>query len=367
MRKDSESPVVTKAARARDGLGALRHVLRRFTTPLLPDDYTQLVNPLWSVRELRGQIVSASRATEDTINLVIRPGWGVPVDFEAGQYIGIGVQIDGRYVWRSYSLTCSPRPAGDLLSITVRAVERGKLSNHLVGSAHPGMLVRIGAPAGDFHLTDPIPEKLLFITAGTGITPVISMLRTLADRSQFGDVTLIHSVRTEEDLLFADVIEKFRGDYPGFTAIVRITGRQGRLTPEAVGELVPDVAERTAYACGPNEMLDALEAWWAGLDTEEELRTERFTLDRSSEATGGEITFGHRGTCHADGATTLLEAAESVGIQLTFGCRMGICQTCVRPLTGGHVHDLRTGDIHGPGERIRTCVCVAAGDVAIDV
>ncbi|APT84200.1 ferredoxin reductase [Corynebacterium aquilae] len=350
---------------ARPKLSGIRTVLRRFTTPLLPDDYTQLVNPLWSARELRGQIVHVTRATEDTVTLIIKPGWGVPVEFHAGQYIGIGVPINGRYTWRSYSLTCAPKPTSRTLEVTVRAVEKGKLSNHLVGTATPGMTVRLAAPAGDFHLPHPLPDKLLFITAGTGITPVISMLRSIEEHlgTTATDAVLVHSVRHREDLLFADDLRRMSSR--GLTVHLRVTSEDGRVTLEQAEAMVPDYAQRDIYACGPSDMLNTLEQW--AKDRGVDLHTERFTLDRASDATGGNITFGTRGSVAADGATTILEAGESAGVQLPFGCRMGICQTCVRELTDGYVTDLRTSEVKGPGERIRTCVCVANGDVDIDV
>lgn len=342
-----------------DGLASFRSVLRRFTTPLLPDDYTMLVNPLWSKRELRGKIESVERFPDDTIHMAIRPGWGVPVDFKAGQYIGIGLRVDGRFTWRSYSLTNSPTTEDGLFSITIRAVEKGKLSNHLIGTARPGITVRLAAPAGDFHLTDPLPKKLLFVTAGSGVTPVIAMLRQLGERAEETDIKVVHSVRELDDLIFADVLDDF-------DAHIQVTSEEGRVSPTVLKELVPDVGDRVIYACGPATMLDELETWAeeAGV----EIRVERFTLERVSDAEGGTITFGKRGIqATVDGATTILEAGEQVGVQMPFGCRMGICQTCVRELTDGHVHDLRTGDTREPGTRIRTCVCVAAGDITIDV
>ncbi|RNE48743.1 ferredoxin reductase [Corynebacterium alimapuense] len=342
-----------------DGLAGFRGVLRRFTTPLLPDDYTSLVNPLWSSRELRGKIESVERFPDDTIHLVIRPGWGVPVSFEAGQYIGIGLRVDGRFTWRSYSLTNAPDTRDGLFSITVRAVEKGKLSTHLVGTAKSGINVRLAAPAGDFHLTDPLPAKVLFVSAGSGVTPVIAMLRSLKGRENDCDIKVVHSVRKSEDVIFGEVLEDFG-------AHIQVTSESGRVSPEVLEELVPDFQERVIYACGPATMLDELESW--AQESDVEIRVERFTIDRVSEAAGGTITFGTRGVqASVDGATTILEAGEQAGVQMPFGCRMGICQTCVRGLSAGHVHDLRTGDIHEPGTRIRTCVCVAAGDVTIDV
>lgn len=341
-----------------DGLASVRGILRRFTTPLLPDDYTMLVNPLWSRRELRGKIVSVERFPDDTIHLAIRPGWGVPVDFQAGQYIGIGLRVDGRYTWRSYSLTNTPDTSDGLFSITIRAVEKGKLSNHLIGTARPGINVRLAAPAGDFYLTDPLPEKLLFVTAGSGVTPVIAMLRSLEEKRQSTDIKVVHSVRHADDVIFGDVL----ADYD---AHIQVTSEQGRVSPAVLEELVPDYAERVVYACGPATMLDELETWAS--DNDMEIRVERFTLDRASDAKGGTITFARANVeTTADGATTILEAGEQAGVQMPFGCRMGICQTCVRELVDGHVHDLRTGDTKEPGSRIRTCVGVAAGDVVID-
>ncbi|MBZ8176886.1 2Fe-2S iron-sulfur cluster binding domain-containing protein [Corynebacterium poyangense] len=351
------------SAKTRDGLAHVRGVLRRFTSPLLPDDYTQLLNPLWSKRELRGQIISVDRGHADTVHLVIKPGWGVPVDFHAGQYIGIGVPVNGRFVWRSYSLTSSPETAKGLFAITVRAVERGKLSNHLVNSVRPGQAIRLAAPAGDFHLSDPLPAKIAFITAGSGVTPVVSMLRTIKDRGLHSDVVIVHSAHSAEDVLFEDVLHDWG-------ATIHITGEQGRLSPESIHDLIPDLTERVIYACGPEQMLVDLENWAKAEGVE--IRTEHFTLNRESDAEGGEITFlkggaEECGSIKVDGATTLLEAGESAGVQMPFGCRMGICQTCVRQVHEGTVRNLRTGEHHGAGERIRTCVCVAAGDVSIDV
>lgn len=345
-----------------DGLAGVRKALTAWTTPLLPDDYTALLNPLWSTRELRGEIVNVTRHNDDTISLDIRPGWAVPVDFAAGQYIGIGVQVNGRFVWRSYSLT---NMAGHdaIFSITVKAQQGGRLSEHLVDTAKPGLQIRIARPAGDFHLPATLPKKLLFIAAGTGITPIVAMIRTLRRISPNHDAVLIYSARTKDDALF---IEELRG-VPGLTCHLRITSEAGRITPEGISELVPDYAERAPFACGPSEMLAALERWWAmGVDKPHELRTERFSLDRTSDAEGGLITFGAKGQRQADGATTILEAAEAEGIQLPFGCRMGICHTCVQTIKDGAAHNLTTGEVHETGERIRTCVCVARGALTMD-
>ncbi|WP_295623842.1 ferredoxin reductase [uncultured Corynebacterium sp.] len=339
----------------------LRGAFRHLSTPLLPDDYTRLVNPLWSKRELRGQIERVSRPADDVVELVIKPGWGVPADFRAGQYIGIGVRVDGRLVWRSYSLTNAPHSADGMLTVTVKAQDQGRISQHLVTSITPGTVVRLAAPAGDFHLPEPPPEKLLFVTAGSGITPVMSMLRDLETRGGLPDVVHLHSVHDRASLLFDDELDRLRAEQPGYALTVRETGVEGRLTVDEIKQMVTDVADRAVYACGPSKMLDELEAELPNV------RTERFTLDRgNTEAQGGVVSFPGRGEIEVDGATTILEAGEKAGIQLPYGCRMGICATCVQQLADGTARDLRSGETHEAGERIRTCVCVPAGDVEIE-
>ncbi|WP_236684283.1 ferredoxin reductase [Corynebacterium epidermidicanis] len=346
----------------------MRRILKNWTTPLLPDDYSALINPLWSTRELRGVIRQITPAAEGSILIDIEPGWGVPVHFEAGQYIGIGVSVEGRYVWRSYSIVTAPTRRAKNFQICVRAVADGQLSNHLQDNARPGEAIRLAAPAGDFYLTDPIPHKLLFVTAGSGLTPVISMLRMLDDRRQLSDAVLIHSVRAKEELIFAEELDRLQEANPGLRVDIRVTSVDGRITIPQLEEMVPDFADRAPYACGPAQLLNELSAWWAtGVDKPYALRTEHFTLDRASDARGGTVTFGNRGSVIADGATTILEAAESAGIRLPSGCRMGICQTCVQSLKEGHAHNLRTGETHEPGSRVRVCCTVANGDVTLDI
>src|SRR5687767_16037427 len=94
----------------------------RLTTPLHPDDYLSLINPLWSSRELRGRVEEVVPETDDAATLVIRPGWGWRYNHSPGQYVGIGVQVEGRFQWRSYSISSEPQRKGRTISITVRAM-----------------------------------------------------------------------------------------------------------------------------------------------------------------------------------------------------------------------------------------------------
>ena len=187
------------AARVPEPRGA-RTFLNRLTHPLRMDDYSSLIYPLWSSRELRGEIVSVRREADDAVTLVIKPGWGATPEYRPGQYLGIGVLLNGRWTWRSYSLTSAPTTGRGEYSVTVKALPEGLLSNHIVGTVEPGTIVRLQAPAGDFHLPSPTPDKLMFVSAGSGITPVMGMLRS--HLHELTDVVVVHSARTPEAAVF---------------------------------------------------------------------------------------------------------------------------------------------------------------------
>nr|WP_090342080.1 ferredoxin reductase [Mycolicibacterium malmesburyense]CRL72429.1 ferredoxin [Mycolicibacterium malmesburyense] len=350
------------------GLRALRTIVGRVTTPLLPDDYLKLANPLWSARELRGRVLDVRRETEDSATLVIKPGWGFTFDYQPGQYIGIGVQIDGRFRWRSYSLTSAPSRTTRTITITVKAMPEGFLSTHLVDGLAPGTIVRLAAPQGNFVMPDPAPAKVLFLTGGSGITPVMSMLRTLARRDQITDIVHLHSAPMESDVLFAAELAELARAHDGYRLRVRATRTAGRLDLAGLDDEVPDWRERQAWACGPEGMLDAAQRSWSAAGLAERLHLERFAVSKTAvHGQGGTVEFARSGkTVEVDAATPLMEAGEEAGIRMPFGCRMGICQSCVVGLVEGHVRDLRTGVEHEPGSRVQTCVSAASGDCVLD-
>ena len=198
----------------------VRRVVARMTTPLLPDDYLHMVNPLWSARELRGKVVEVIPETRDAATLVIKPGWGWNINYQPGQYVGIGVHIDGKWHWRSYSVSSTPEGngrngRGRQLAITVKAMPEGFLSEHLVRGLDAGTIVRLALPQGEFVLPDPPPPKILFWTGGSGITPVMSMLRTLHRRHTMPDVVHIHSSPSIDSAIFREERLALADQHPG--------------------------------------------------------------------------------------------------------------------------------------------------------
>jgi stearoyl-CoA 9-desaturase NADPH oxidoreductase len=354
---------------AKSWVNVPRGLAARATTPLLPDDYLKMLNPLWSARELRGLIVDVHPETADSATVTIKPGWGFSAKYQPGQYVGIGLRIDGRWHWRSYSLTSIPQRDKKNITITVKATPEGFLSTHLVNGVKPGTIVRLAAPKGDFALPDPPPGKILFITAGSGITPVMAMLRTLHSRGHDADIVHIHSAPSADAVIFHDELRELESGRPGYRLHLQLTESQGHLELDELGDIVADWQDRPTWVCGPSALLDGAEEVWKNADRSEQLHLERFTIaatDKGGE--GGTVTFAISDkSVEIDGATSILEAGEKVGVQMPFGCRMGICQTCVLPLESGHVRDVRSGTEHREGDRIQTCISTASGDCTIKI
>jgi ferredoxin-NADP reductase len=343
--------------------------VRSLFSPLLPDDYLELINPLWSTRELRGRIERIEAETENAVTVLIKPGY----DWEGhdpGQYLRIGVVVDGVHHWRAYSLTSDPDRPDGCISITPKLVEEGKVSPHLVGQATPGQIVRLGGVEGTFTLPDPVPEKLLFISAGSGITPIMSMLRHLDHEDEIRDAVHLHSARTEDDVIFRSQLEDLDSRHEGYRLTLRKTGEEGRIAPRDLDDLCPDWRDREVFLSGPGEMLDAMKTHFEEHGDVDRLRMERFQPvigGEPGEGEGGEIKFLESDIeAESDGSQPILVAGEEAGATLPFGCRMGICHTCVGKLCKGELRDLRTGKVHGTeGEMVRTCVNAPEGPVEI--
>jgi ferredoxin-NADP reductase len=340
---------------------------KALTTPLLPDDYIELMNPMWTTRELRGTIEDIRPETGDASTIVIRPSsrW---LGHWPGQYLRIGVEVNGRRHWRAYSLTSDPGHPDNLISITIKHVAEGKLSPYFTREAEVGSMVYLGGVEGEFRLPYPRPDKLLFISAGSGVTPIWAMVRNLTDAKHF------HSCHDADDFIFGKHLRKLHEGNEGYHLHEHHTGSDERIKPGDLDELFPDWKERETFLSGPPEMLEAMKDRW-----EEDGDPDRLHLERFQPVIGGEGTkdAGEGGTVRfrvteiegeSDGKTPILECGENAGAKLPFGCRMGICHTCVGKLAEGKVRDLRTGEVHGDeGQMIRTCVNAPEGHVEIEL
>ena len=317
----------------------MRRLAESVTTPLVPADFLDLFAPLRAGADLRGRIEQVIPETRDAATLVIRPGadWAGHLP---GQYLRIGIDVDGVRQWRAYSLTHGPRRDGRI-SITVKAVPDGLVSHHLVHRTRPGTMVHLEQAAGEFVLP-PDGGQFLFVTAGSGITPVIGMLRNLfpstdegvlrPTRSAHHDVVVVHVAPSRPDSIFLRDLEAL--DRAGAIRLVpRYDDVHGVLDVEELPSLVPDLVDRRTLACGPGGLLDALGHFYD--DKGLELVTEQFRTARVEPGEGGTVTFADGRSVTGDGATPILDAAEESGVLMPSGCRMGICYGCVLPMKEG--------------------------------
>jgi ferredoxin-NADP reductase len=353
----------------------LLNVAGRLTTPLLPDDYLGYLNPLWSRREPRARVQAVVPETADSATLWLRTGPGWPAH-TPGQYVRMGVDIDGVRHWRTYSLTSVPGRRDGRIAICVKATPDGFVSRHLVRDTAPGDIVRLAPPAGEYVLPARLPERLTFVTAGSGVTPVMGMLRALDAAGRMPEIDHVHLAPRRDDVIFGAELRRLAARHGGrYRLHEHHDDRDGLFAVADLDVRVPGAAAVPTWACGPAPLLDALADHFAAAGAPELLTVERFrpVLPAAGAAgEGGTVTFTRSNvTVDADGATPLLVAGEEAGALLPSGCRMGICRSCVGRLTSGHVRDLRTGDLVAADptepDLIQTCVSAAAGPVEIDL
>lgn len=328
-------------------------------TPLLPGDYLDVFAPLHG-SSLRARILAVRSETADAVTVVLQPGRGwtghVP-----GQFVRLGVDVDGVRHWRSYSITS--RPDEGHISITVRV--QGTVSRQLALSAR-GTIVELQQATGEFGMPAAPPSKTLFITAGSGITPVMGLLRAVP----LPDVVVVHSARTARAVIFGDELRTMAA-----TGRLRLmehhTADAPRLRPADLPTLVPDISERSAWVSGPNAMIDAVEQFYAEQGWPSPT-IERFRPQIANVGQGGSVEFTRSGTiANAPGDTALLDVGETAGVLMPSGCRMGICYGCVLPLAAGSVRDLRDGAMttagHDEPVLIQTCINAAAGPCSLNI
>ena len=350
----------------------------RFAYPLRTSHYLELVNPLWAGHALKARVVKVWDETKDARTLTLKPGinWR---SFRAGQHIRIGVPFNGINYTRTYTMSSPPERNDGCFTITVKAIAGGRISKHLVRNVKVGDFLPIGLPQGDFYLPDSRPVKPLFITAGSGITPAMSMLESMIAKDRLCDTVHIHYAPHEFDAIFEKRLKNIAKEHSLYKLNQVFTHEYGEhkqskgyFHAEQLEKLCPDWRERETYACGPQPLIEAMEEHYALEDMTRHLHIERFSAHLAQipkEAVGGRVVFAQSGIeVQADASTALLRVAEDNGMNPPHGCRMGICHTCNTTLLSGCVRDLRTGKLlNEVGSLVQTCVCAAAGDCELDL
>ncbi len=359
-------------------LNRLTTITDMFAYPLKTSHYVELVNPLWATHQLQAQVVDVWDETKDARTITLRAGanWRL---HRAGQHVRVGITVDGRQYTRTYTISSPPERNDGCFTITVKVIDGGRISRHIVRNLKVGDYIPVGLPQGDFYLPDASPIQPLFITAGSGITPAMSMLRSLIAQQRLPDSVHIHYAPNEFDVIFGKELRQMDAKqkyYHLHEIHTREFGDEkltkGYFSVEQLNSLCPDWQDRDCYACGPASLLASLEKTWQAAGLSHKLHIERFLAEFAplpKDAVGGKVRFAKSGIeVDADSETNLLRVAEDAGMNPSHGCRMGICHTCNTTLKSGCVRDLRTGELlNEVGSIVQVCVCAASGDCELDL
>jgi len=330
------------------------------------DRLAGLVNPRWSFSESRATVVRIVDEAPDVKSLWLKPNARFG-GFRPGQHVLLEIEIRGVRQGRCFSLSHAPRRDG-LLRVTIKRKADGRVS----GAAHAlraGEVVRISRAQGDFAARIP-GSKLLMVCAGSGITPMVSLLHGLAATDPARDVVLVQAFRDVADALFADELRDLQARLPRLRVLGRITSAHGRLQAAELPALVADWDERETLLCGPDGYMQGLETMIADGARGATLQVESFgrraaEIDPDAERHRVSLKNDERMFTVSAGAS-LLEGAEAAGLQPRFGCRRGICRTCSCRKVSGTVRNLLTGQLSGPGEELIQ-LCVSTPQSALEL
>jgi stearoyl-CoA 9-desaturase NADPH oxidoreductase len=328
------------------------------TGPHGVDRYTELVTPTWTLGEARAKVVAVRRQTPRSVTLTMEPNRAF-AGFRAGQHINLTVEIDGRRRTRPYSPASAE--GAPFIELTVGRHDGGLVSNYLYERARPGMVVGLDSVGGDFVLPDVRPRRILFVSGGSGITPVMSMLRTMRAEGSDREIGFIHYARGAEEACYRDELDAMPNvtvlhGYTRSTGGADLDGHFGR------GHLAAAMPEPDAvYVCGPPTLVAAVREHCPNTISESFVPP---VFNVSAQASGGRIAFTDSGVELTDDGRPLLEQAEAAGLTPESGCRMGICHSCTRRKTSGVVKNLTTGVMSSTEEEdVQICVSVPVGDV----
>jgi stearoyl-CoA 9-desaturase NADPH oxidoreductase len=332
-------------------------LLELLTGPHGVDRYTELVDATWTQADARAKVIAVRRQTPRSVTLTLQPNRAF-TGFRGGQHINLTVEIDGRRRTRPYSPASAE--GAPYIELTIGRHDGGLVSTYLCDRARPGMVVGLDSVGGDFTLPDTRPRRTLFVSGGSGITPVMSMLRTMRIEGSDREIAFIHYARRAQEACYAEELAAMSGVrvLHGYTR-----GGEGDLTGYFdAAHLAAAMPEPDAvFVCGPPALVEAVREHCP------DMKSESFVppvFTAPAESSGGRIAFTDSGVELTDDGRPLLEQAEAAGLTPESGCRMGICHSCTRRKTSGVVKNLTTGVMSSTeAEDVQICVSVPVGDV----
>jgi stearoyl-CoA 9-desaturase NADPH oxidoreductase len=347
------------------------------------DRYLELIRPDATVHDARARVLDVSRQTDRSVTLQLRPNAAWP-GFRSGQFVRVGVELDGVRRTRTYSPASSEHAPDGRLELTITTHRNGQVSEHLRSRTKPGDVLHLGAPQGAFVLPGQLPDKLVLVSGGSGITPVISMLRTLCDQGHAGRVAFLHYARTEADWLYEHEVRALAARHSNVRVAYVATrapaagpealeaDARARVSAQALTELAGPIAGALIAVCGPPPLIDAVRRIGACAgESPPTVIAETFTpptLAVTGAAAKGTLRFLHSGRSVGITPGTLLEQVEAAGLAPEYGCRMGICHTCVCRKAAGAVRNVLTGAVSAEeDEDIQLCISIPETDVALEL
>jgi ferredoxin-NADP reductase len=368
-----EVTVTTVLRPARTAFRSPLALLQALATPHGVDRYLELVNPALTVRELRAKITDVRQATPESLAITLRPTrqWQ---GFVAGQFVELALDIDGVRQRRCYSPCSSQYRDDGQFELTIKAHPNGLVSQHLYAAAQVGTVVGLSQAQGGFCLPDARPERVVLISGGSGITPVLAMLRTLCDEDYRGEVVFVHYTTGQHTLVHAGELARLAAKHSNVRIVRAFTGTtagdlSGRFTPAHLHAVAPWFAGAQTYLCGPPGLMDSVRQCYSAVGAVSRLHTEEFTAPVSRARTGeaeGAVSFTESRITAPNDGSSLLQQAEAAGLTPAYGCRMGICFTCTTVKTNGCTRNLLTGELEtDPDTEIQLCISAPVGDVAI--
>lgn len=339
------------------------------------DPLLEKLNPMWVRQYVPARIKSVTDETADTKTFLLEPAsrW---TGFEAGQHVNIGVDIDGVRRNRTFSLSSSPRQwdSDGTVTLTIKRLPGGLVTNWMHDDLQAGDVIGLGEAFGEFRVPAD-QEPALYIAGGSGITPVLSQLETLAASNYSAPVTLLYFVRTQADIIGARKLYDLRQSWPALTLEIVATNESA--TPQFLSNAhldgVAGIEERRCYLCGPQGLMDlAQELLGQRNIRQDRVHSTFFSVPKAALASddlGGEVTFSRSNAgVTSEGDAPLLEIAEAANLSPRYGCRMGICHQCSCKKASGTVVNRLTGQASGPGEEtIQLCISVPQGPVTIEL
>lgn len=360
-------------------MGFIRRVLgsravRSLTSPHSIDHYLEHLHPLLTVDAVRGRVVEVIHETGDASTVVIRPN-GAWRGFVPGQHVQFGVEVEGRRRVRVFSVSSSQANRDGTFSVSVKAHPDGYVSQFLHHELAPRTIIHLSQAEGEFVLPDELPDHLLLLSGGSGITPVMSMIRTLRDRRYDGQVTFLHYARSRADEMFSEELDQLAEETD--FRVIRVFTREpepeaalgGRFHVDHLKHLGVDASDTLSYVCGPAGLIASVRDTYDELGAADQLRTEYFkvpTVDLDAADATGILTFDATGTSADNSGATILEQAEAAGLEPAYGCRMGVCNTCAVKKLHGAARHVVSGEVQADTDQtLKICVHVPVGDVSV--